>query len=143
MKTIPYMYCMLMFGIAVAIFYLSRFLLDLIRKRRRKLFIALTAALLAAVICWGSPFLLDFPRLFNGELVTVCGYVVASDAAGKEDVCDSRGITIETESGEQIHVLVNYTPIYQGDYLEVNCLPHSGVGYVVERNAECKMQNAE
>lgn len=143
MKTIPYTYFMLLFGIGVAICYLSRFLLDLIRRRRRKLLIALTAALLAVLICWGSPFLLDLPRLFTGELETVCGYVVNWDAAGREDVVESRGITIETETGEQVHLLVHYTPIHQGDYLVVNCLPHSGVGYVVQRNAECRITESK
>lgn len=78
--------------------------------------------------------LLDVPHFFSNDLETTVGVVVEHDSAGKDDVSDSRGIIIQdTESGRRIRVLVIYTPIHQNEVYEVSYLPHTHIGYIVER----------
>lgn len=78
--------------------------------------------------------LLDVPHLFASDLETTVGVVVEHDSAGKDDVSDSRGITIQdAESGRRIKILVIYTPIHQNEVYEISYLPHTHIGYIVKR----------
>lgn len=136
MKVIEVLFLRGLFCAVFAVSVLSWELRKMIRKGERKLFIRITAVILAGVAFYGSLYLLDLPQFFAGEPETARGHVVSHDSAGREDVSDTRGITIETETGERIELLTLDTPIHLDEYLHIAYLPHIHIGYIVERIAE-------
>ena len=130
-----YMYVVLCIAAVAAIICLLRTLRYMIRKKESKILIGLVAVLLAGCVWGGGEVLLDLPCMISGELETAVGYVTAHDSAGREEVVESRGIVIETESGERIKLTTCDTPIHPDEYLEIAYLPHTHLGVIVERIA--------
>lgn len=131
-----YMYLLSCIATVAATIFLFLTMRKLIRKRKGKIVIGLLAVLLALCLYGSGVAILDLPYLVNGELETASGRVVAYDAAGHEDVAETRGITIETEFGERIKRTTYDTPVHQNEYVEIAYLPHTHFGIIAERNAE-------
>lgn len=76
----------------------------------------------------------DIPYAINKEFSVTKGIVVGQNAAGLDDVSESRGFELKVlESGEIINLYVVYTPIRTGEIYEVIYLPHTKAGAIVKK----------
>ncbi len=96
--------------------------------------IVFAVILFVVFLFWSRRVFADIPHAINKDFIVATGVVVSQNAAGREDVGETRGFEIQDlETGEIINLLVFYTPIWQGEVYEVIYLPHSKAGAIVRK----------
>lgn len=97
-------------------------------------FFGITAIMSVGWIWAFGNFIQDIPYVINNEYIITTGVSTGWDNSGEEDYIDQRTLCInEFSTGENIEILVNYTPINQGDVYKVMYLPNTKFGVIIEK----------